>query len=233
MKLPKISISTKQVSNPLVEPIKEHRVLVRPGMIKDPDRDGVPNIIDCAPHNPNKQGIFHEASKWAATKVGETKTKWAARRDVALHKVRSDEDAPKEHRQIYEETVEEALQKKAYKKVEKETYAKAMHEEKVKSLQRKAKQRYTPKPSSSPSFFKGIGETKSITTSPTSLVSTKKVGPSPIESAYKKWGVMGSGSYYGAPTTHAPKIVKRRKHHKKRGKKRSKGVGKTITLKLN
>ena len=224
MKLPKISISTKQVSNPLVEPIKEHRVLVRPGMIKDPDRDGVPNIIDCAPHNPNKQGIFHEASKWAATKVGETKTKWAARRDVALHKVRSDEDAPKEHRQIYEETVSEALQKKAYKKVEKETYRKSLHEEKVKSLQRKAKQRYTTKPI--PSFFKELSESK-LSTTRFSPITTRT--PSPVESAYKKMGVMGTYYQEPKPTTTKMKVKK----HKKRGKKRSKGVGKTITLKLN
>lgn len=41
---------------------------------KDRDKDGVKDIFDCAPSNPNKQGITHRVGKWVAKKVGAKKT---------------------------------------------------------------------------------------------------------------------------------------------------------------
>ena len=43
------------------------------GRFKDTDKDGVPNIIDCKPYNPNQQGIIHTIGAKIARKAGSEK----------------------------------------------------------------------------------------------------------------------------------------------------------------
>ena len=46
------------------------KLLGKPRRMRDSDKDGVIDMLDCEPYNPKKQGILHDVGKWAARKVG-------------------------------------------------------------------------------------------------------------------------------------------------------------------
>jgi len=46
--------------------------------VKDSDKDGVSNMLDCKPRDPNKQGVIHDVGK----RVGEYRAAWRQRQEA-------------------------------------------------------------------------------------------------------------------------------------------------------
>ena len=80
---------------------------------KDKDRDGVNNLIDCAPSNPNKQGIIHDIGKGIRNKYKEIKSDHETSEAERQADKISDRNARSEARQVTRETRAEEMQKQA------------------------------------------------------------------------------------------------------------------------
>jgi len=146
-------------------------------LIKDTDKDGIANIYDCSPNDPNKQGWIHNVGAAIAEKVG----------------AKGMAESIRERGTQVDETRELAKQER-YKQ-EKET---AVYKESVKAeSQRKAiKARYEP--SKKPTQTSGMGGfIRSFShAKPKRTATTKTKGYHPVTRYVKKGGHYVKKTYY-------------------------------------
>ena len=126
-----------------------------PWAVKDSDKDGVKNILDCKPYDKNQQGLWHQAKAWVQEKRGDTegagRTREEGRRsDEIKREVRefkkqeAGERAYQEAKREREEREEEREYKKKKKEEEKKAVKEAYYSEKKKAAVERAKRSARP-----------------------------------------------------------------------------------------
>jgi len=108
-------------------------------LAKDTDKDGVMNVVDCQPHNPNKQGWVHDLAEKARQKYSEHKTisnlqrqeaiKEAEERGITTQQI----NERRHHQAVYKAQREREIKIKAD-----EAYYNAKEKQVIKSAESKA-----------------------------------------------------------------------------------------------
>ncbi len=80
----------KNIIQPMPNVMKMVKLLGKTPQMRDSDKDGVVDMLDCEPYNPKKQGIIHDVGKWAARKVGAKKAeRWIGEKEKESEEVSS------------------------------------------------------------------------------------------------------------------------------------------------
>ena len=157
---------------------------------KDSDKDGVMDIVDCDPKDPNKQGWIHNLGAKIAEKVGATET---AER-IRERGVQSDE-------------IKELARQERFKQ-EKET-AVYREQQRAESQRKQIKSSYEPKSQSKPMGSGFGGFVKSFQTKPKRVSSTagRKTGYKKVTKYVKQGGHYVKKTYYKPTYSKAKRLT--------------------------
>ncbi len=86
------------------------KLLGKPRRMRDSDKDGVIDMLDCEPYNPKKQGILHDVGKWAARKVGVRKAeRWIGEKGKEADEIKKVRSAERRKQRIETATYREKI----------------------------------------------------------------------------------------------------------------------------